>query len=120
VTRRSPGDPVPRERSSGSIRALRNRGFRAIGFANPLRGLADGATYLADVLRTRAGPLVLVGHSYGGAIISAAATGNEQVEALVFFNACRPARLRRRRADPSPMTSVAPDPRHDDGAVTAR
>ena len=105
---------------AAEIRALRDRGFRAIGFANPLRGLADDARYLADLLRSLPGPLVLVGHSYGGAIISAAATGNEQVEVLVFFNACRPARLRRRRADPSPMTSVAPDPRHDDGAVTAR
>jgi pimeloyl-ACP methyl ester carboxylesterase len=72
------------------IRALRGRGFRAIGFANPLRGLADDATYLADFLRSQTGPLVLVGHSYGGAVISAAATGNEQVTALVFFNGWMP------------------------------
>jgi len=72
------------------IRALRDRGFRAIGFANPLRGLADDARYLADFLRSLSGPLVLVGHSYGGAVISAAATGNEQVEALVFFSGWMP------------------------------
>jgi len=72
------------------IRALRGRGFRAIGFANPLRGLADDATYLADFLRSQTGPLVLVGHSYGGAVISAAATGNEHVTALVFFNGWMP------------------------------
>jgi pimeloyl-ACP methyl ester carboxylesterase len=72
------------------IRALRGRGFRAIGFANPLRGLADDATYLADFLRSQTGPLVLVGHSYGGAVISAAATGNEQVTALVYLNGWMP------------------------------
>ncbi len=72
------------------IRALQERGFRAIGFANPLRGLPGDATYLADFLRTLTGPIVLVGHSYGGAVISAAATGNEQVKALVYFNGWMP------------------------------
>jgi pimeloyl-ACP methyl ester carboxylesterase len=72
------------------IRALADRGFRAIGFANPLRGLSDDARYLADFLRSLAGPLVLVGHSYGGAVISAAATGNEEVKALVFFSGWMP------------------------------
>ena len=72
------------------IRALQNRGFQAIGFANPLRGLPGDATYLADFLRTLAGPIVLVGHSYGGAVISAAATGNDQVKALVYFNGWMP------------------------------
>jgi pimeloyl-ACP methyl ester carboxylesterase len=72
------------------IRALQERAFRAIGFANPLRGLAEDATYLATFLRSLAGPIVLVGHSYGGAVISAAATGNEQVKALVFFDGWMP------------------------------
>jgi pimeloyl-ACP methyl ester carboxylesterase len=72
------------------IRALRDRGFRAIGFANPLRGLSDDARYLADYLRSLAGPLVLVGHSYGGAVISSAAMGNDRVKALVFFNGWMP------------------------------
>jgi pimeloyl-ACP methyl ester carboxylesterase len=75
---------------AGVIRALQDRGFRAIGFANPLRGLAEDARYLADLLRTLAGPLVRVGHSYGGAVISAAATANEQVKSLVFFNGWMP------------------------------
>jgi pimeloyl-ACP methyl ester carboxylesterase len=75
---------------AAEIRALRDRGFRAIGFANPLRGLADDATYLADFLTSLAGPIVLVGHSYGGAVISAAATGNEQVKALVYFSGWMP------------------------------
>jgi pimeloyl-ACP methyl ester carboxylesterase len=67
-----------------SIRALRDRGFDAIGFANPLRLLTGDAGYLADLLRSISGPIVLVGHSYGGAVISHAATGNEQVQALVY------------------------------------
>ena len=68
------------------IRALRDRGYTAIGFANPLRDLAGDATYLAEFLRTLTGPIVLVGHSYGGNVISNAATGNDQVQALVYFN----------------------------------
>ena len=72
------------------IRALQDRGFRAVGFANPLRGLAADARYLSDFLRSLAGPLVLVGHSYGGAVISAAAVGNEQVKALVYFSGWMP------------------------------
>ncbi|WP_448639394.1 alpha/beta fold hydrolase [Geodermatophilus sp. URMC 63] len=72
------------------IHALEERGFRAIGFANPLRALADDARYLADFVRTLSGPVLLVGHSYGGAVISAAATGNPQVKALVFFSGWMP------------------------------
>jgi len=68
------------------IRALQARGFRAIGFGNPLRDLAGDATYLAELLRTLTGPIVLVGHSYGGNVISMAAIGNDQVQALVYFN----------------------------------
>ena len=68
------------------IRALRARGFTAIGFANPLRDLAADATYLAEFLRTLTGPIVLVGHSYGGNVISMAAAGNDQVKALVYLN----------------------------------
>jgi pimeloyl-ACP methyl ester carboxylesterase len=72
------------------IRALQGRGFRAVGFANPLRGLPGDADYLAEFLRTLTGPIVLVGHSYGGAVISAAATGTDQVKALVYFNGWMP------------------------------
>jgi pimeloyl-ACP methyl ester carboxylesterase len=68
------------------IRALRDRGFTAIGFANPLRDLAADATYLAEFLRTLTGPIVLVGHSYGGNVISVAGAGNDQVKALVYLN----------------------------------
>ena len=68
------------------IRALQREGFRAIGFANPLRDLAGDSSYLAEFLRTLTGPIVLVGHSYGGNVISMAAAGNDQVRALVYLN----------------------------------
>lgn len=74
----------------GVIRALHDRGFGAIGVANPLRHLTGDAAYLADLLRSISGPLVLVGHSYGGAVITNAATGNEQVQALVYLNGWMP------------------------------
>ena len=69
----------------GSIRALRDRGYTAIGFANPLRHLTGDAASLAALLGTISGPIVLVGHSYGGAVLSNAAAGNQQVQALVFI-----------------------------------
>src|SRR4051812_11958721 len=72
------------------IRALQREGLRAIGFANPLRDLAADSTYLAEFLRTLTGPIVLVGHSYGGMVISIAANGNDQVKALVYFNGWMP------------------------------
>ena len=70
----------------GSIRALRGQGFRAIGAANPLRDLSSDAAYVAQLLGTIEGPIVMVGHSYGGAVISNAATGNDHVQALVYIN----------------------------------
>jgi len=57
---------------------------------NPLRGLSYDASYLADVLSTISGPVVLVGHSYGGMVITNAATGNPEVRALVYDDAYIP------------------------------
>ncbi len=71
---------------AGSIRALRGEGFRTIGASNPLRELRRDAAYVAALLRSIAGPIVMVGHSYGGAVISNAATSNDQVLALVYIN----------------------------------
>ena len=68
------------------LRALGDRGYSVIGFANPLRDLAGDARYLAEFLQTLTGPIVLVGHSYGGNVISVAAVGNDQVQALVYLN----------------------------------
>jgi pimeloyl-ACP methyl ester carboxylesterase len=68
----------------GVIRTLHDQGYRAIGFATPLRELQTDAGYLADLLKTIEGPIVLVGHSFGGAVITNAATGNDQVVGLVY------------------------------------
>jgi pimeloyl-ACP methyl ester carboxylesterase len=72
-----------------SIRALRDRGFDAIGFANPLRLLTGDAGYLADLLRSISGPIVLVGHSYGGAVITEAGD-DPSVVGLVYVAAFAP------------------------------
>jgi len=66
---------------------LLDKGYQVHAWANPLRGLTTDAAYLRDYLSTIAGPIVLVGHTYGGAVITEAATGNENVEALVYVAA---------------------------------
>ena len=75
---------------NGVIRRLHERGYTAIAAANPLRSLSGDAGSVASVLESIEGPVVLVGHSYGGAVISNAALGNENVRALVFVAAFAP------------------------------
>jgi pimeloyl-ACP methyl ester carboxylesterase len=75
---------------SAVIDQLSARGVNAVAVANPLRGVSADSAYLASVLEQTEGPIVLVGHSYGGALISNAATGNENVVALVFVAAFAP------------------------------
>lgn len=65
-------------------------GYPVIAPANPLRGVAADATYLASVLATLSGPLILAAHSYGGTVITNAATGNPNVTALVYVAAFVP------------------------------
>jgi pimeloyl-ACP methyl ester carboxylesterase len=72
------------------IAELVAKGYPAIAAANPLRGLKSDADYVASILRTIDGPVVLVGHSYGGSVISNAATGNPNVKALVYVAAFAP------------------------------
>jgi pimeloyl-ACP methyl ester carboxylesterase len=70
------------------IGRLERKGYTVIAPANPLRGLAADAAYLKSVLTTIDTPIVLVGHSYGGAVITNAATPN--VKALVYVAAVAP------------------------------
>ena len=72
------------------VAKLQKRGFDVIAPANPLRGLASDAEYVSSVLDTIDGPIVLVGHSYGGAVITNAAVGHSNVEALVYIAAFAP------------------------------
>ncbi|MGD8166477.1 alpha/beta fold hydrolase [Herbiconiux sp. P16] len=73
-------------------RSLQMDGYPVLDFANPLRSLSSDAAYLASFLQTRtAGPVVLVGHSYGGAVIGAAGFSDPDVKGLVYVNAFVPA-----------------------------
>lgn len=65
-------------------------GYHVIAVANPLRGLKVDAAYLADVLATIEGPVILVGHSYGGSVIGEAATGKSNVKALIYVSGLAP------------------------------
>ncbi|QKJ18965.1 alpha/beta fold hydrolase [Microbacterium hominis] len=67
--------------------ALQTAGYPVLAFSNPLRGIEYDSQYLRDFLTTIEGPVVLVGHSYGGALITNAATGNENVKSLVYIAA---------------------------------
>jgi len=72
------------------ITNLERRGYPVIAPANPLRGLTSDAAYIRSVLQTIAGPIVLVGHSYGGAVITNAAVAVPNVKALVYIAAFAP------------------------------
>jgi pimeloyl-ACP methyl ester carboxylesterase len=75
---------------NGVISRLTRAGYPVIAPANPLRGLTSDADYIRSVLQTITGPIVLVGHSYGGAVISNAARGVPNVKALVYIAAFAP------------------------------
>ena len=73
----------------GVIREL-PRDYRVIAAANPLRGVKSDSSYLASLLDSIQGPVVLVGHSSSGMIITNAATGKSNVKALVYVAALAP------------------------------
>lgn len=73
---------------SGVVERLQGAGYPVIAVANPLRGLESDAAHVAEVVESVPGPVVLVGHSYGGVLISAAARDN--VSALVYVAAFQP------------------------------
>ncbi|SDN93481.1 alpha/beta fold hydrolase [Actinacidiphila guanduensis] len=75
----------------GVVRDLQHDGYTVDVPPNPLRGVASDSAYLASYLKTVPGPIVLVGHSYGGFVITNAATGDPDVKALVYVDAFLPA-----------------------------
>ncbi len=86
---------------NGVTERLQDKGYKVLAPANPLRGVSADAAYLKNVLSHISGPIVLVGHSYGGVAITNAATGNANVKALVYVAAFAPAQGRRcRRSRP--------------------
>ncbi|MFI6324400.1 alpha/beta fold hydrolase [Nonomuraea sp. NPDC050556] len=72
------------------VRRLHANQLTAVAVANPLRSVEEDATYLRDVIAGLGGPVVLVGHSYGGMVITRAAAGNPAVRALVYVAAFAP------------------------------
>ncbi len=75
---------------NGVIPSLLEQGYPVVAAANPLRSVQGDADYVTSVLAGISGPIVLVGHSYGGFVISNAATGNDNVKALVYVAAFAP------------------------------
>lgn len=75
---------------NGVVKILEKDGYPVIAAANPLRSVMGDAQSVADVLASVKTPVVLVGHSYGGPVISEAAYGNSNVKALVYVAAFAP------------------------------
>jgi len=72
------------------IERLQSDDYTVVAPPDPLQSLTRDAQTIADLLKTIHGPIVLVGHSYGGMVVSNAARGNPNVEALVYINAFIP------------------------------
>ena len=75
---------------NSTIKSLQDLGYPVIAPANPLRDLAADSAYVSSVLKTIPGPVILVGHSYGGEVVTNAARGNANVKALVYVAAFAP------------------------------
>ncbi|MBC7269387.1 MAG: alpha/beta hydrolase [Streptomyces sp.] len=73
-----------------TIAALQKAGYPVIAPANPLRDLDGDTAYVSSVLDSIDGPVILVGHSYGGEVITNAARGHANVKALVYVAAFAP------------------------------
>lgn len=72
------------------IPLLEQEGYRVTAVQNPLKSFAEDVTTTRRVIDAQPGPVVLVGHSYGGAVITAAGLGAENVKALVYIAAFAP------------------------------
>ena len=75
---------------NGVTERLQNDGYTVRAIPNTLRSVASDAASVRTFLQTLPGPVVLVGHSYGGFVITNAATGLPNVKALVYVNAFAP------------------------------
>jgi pimeloyl-ACP methyl ester carboxylesterase len=74
----------------GVISKLQADGYTVIAAATPLRSLSGDASYVSALVYSVKGPVVLVGHSYGGSVITNAATGASNVRALVYVSGYAP------------------------------
>ncbi|GHH77799.1 alpha/beta hydrolase [Streptomyces sulfonofaciens] len=76
---------------NGVIQRLQRDGYPVVAAGNPLRGVAVDAAYLRSVVDRIKGPVILVAHSYGGAVITEAGADDPKVEGLVYAAAVMPA-----------------------------
>jgi pimeloyl-ACP methyl ester carboxylesterase len=115
---------------TGVIERLQREGFTVTAPPNNLRGPAADSAYLRAYLETLPGPVVLVGHSYGGVVITNAATGLQNVKALVYVDAFIPdegqpvaaltgaeSALATAPTDPTSLFKLAPYPGAPQGVV---
>jgi pimeloyl-ACP methyl ester carboxylesterase len=72
------------------IPTLQRRGLHVVAVQIPLSSLSDDVSTVRRFLKRVSGPVVLVGHSYGGAVLTAAASGDPNVKALVYIAAMAP------------------------------
>ncbi|MEU7825985.1 alpha/beta hydrolase [Catellatospora sp. NPDC049133] len=75
---------------NATIQQLQGKGYSTVCAANPLRGIPTDAPYVASLLDSISGPVVLVAHSMGGTVITNAAAGKSNVKALVYIAAFVP------------------------------
>jgi pimeloyl-ACP methyl ester carboxylesterase len=75
---------------NGVIERLQAQGVSVLAPANPLRGIAIDSAYISTLLDQIAGPVIAVGHSYAGAVITNAATDAKNVVGLVYVSAFAP------------------------------
>jgi pimeloyl-ACP methyl ester carboxylesterase len=75
---------------NGVIERLQRQGYTVVAPANPLRGVIADSAYIASVISQLDGPVLLAGHSYGGAVITNAATNAPNVVGLVYVAAFAP------------------------------
>lgn len=75
---------------NATIQQLQSKGYTTICASNPLRGIPTDAPYIASLLDSISGPIVLVAHSMGGTVITNAAAGKDNVKALVYVAAFVP------------------------------
>jgi pimeloyl-ACP methyl ester carboxylesterase len=76
---------------NAEIAAFQHMGYPVVAAPDELRGMTGDADYVRSILQTISGPIILVGHSYGGAVITNAARGVPNVKALVYLGAYVPA-----------------------------
>ena len=91
----------------GVVRRLQRDGYYVDVFPTPLRSLWGDSGALRDYLAAISGPIVLVGHSYGGAVVTDAATGDTNVKVLVYIDAFAPAEGQAVLALPGPSSALA-------------